>query len=164
MLPNTYKINLELLSKDLRDGFYCDNEFIDQTDFEDIKKYADELGLYYYPINKKYPKCLLFFKNIQKIKNKTIGEILGYYCHDHERYYDHTIDRYMIGIEETHGKTQIYGEMAQASLVSLEELKNFYNLKMNEWNNIFPEYKFDYNIHFLKGVSNPKDIQILKIK
>ena len=53
MLSNTNKINLELLNKGLRDSFYLDDEYINQIDYDDTVKYANELGIQYYPINKK---------------------------------------------------------------------------------------------------------------
>lgn len=66
------------------------------------------------------------------IKDKSsLGEILGYYCHNHHNFHDHRIDRYRCVIKEIITNTGIYGEMAQLSLVSLDEIKAHFQERIN---------------------------------
>ena len=78
-----------------------------------------------------------------------LGRELGYFGWNHKNYWDDEVSRYGIDVIEVTTNSHILAEFCEASKVNKETIENYYKRKLDQWNQTFPQYKFDVSIVFV---------------
>ncbi len=142
-IDNIY-INLWLVNNGLRKVYLASNLKIEEE--EVTKKRAEELKLNSF--NTRYGTIYSKEKSITVKSEEELGHLLEFYCYNHPRFDDISIDRYTFNIIETNTNLIIITEVCQANILQLDDIIHYYTKKVESFNkksdNLY-HFRFEFN-------------------